>query len=359
MRRRTKRRLKWIAIATPFILIGAMMILAANAPTPDVINTPRVVSTPIQQLDGTQATFTTAIYPQGGRIETFNGKPWYGLCDPYEAKTVQGFMTALYREPKLLQYYKDFNFARAKVIEVPHDIVRHVAYMKDGKIGVTSRAITIHKGETLITDGRITVRSYCCNLITKLVKPEEIQPGEPTEPDLNPPPPFFDDDTDDPEINPPVAPPTPPTETPDDPTETPDTPETPPEFPPFPPSPPFDPPDDRCCNDGTPPVPPADPPGTPPTPPGTPPGPPGQPPTDPPTEPPTQPPTPPVDPPTQPPVDPPVDPPMMPPIPPTMPPTRPPTRPPVDPVPEPTTLILFGTGGAALAARRWYNNRRK
>lgn len=117
-----------------------------------------------------------------------NGKPWYGLCDTaYAATTVEEFRQQIEKDPELKRHYKNFNWEEAYTFAMPEEKSMHVSYRTPTSIFWTSKKIKIKKGETLITDGIIVVRTFCCNQIADWPKgPTLVDHKEPEERDLQP-----------------------------------------------------------------------------------------------------------------------------------------------------------------------------
>lgn len=115
-------------------------------------------------------------------------KEWYGLCGPYQAQDIESFLEALRLDPELEAFYNDFDVANAHVITVGEQFQSHVAYKKNGEIAVTKKTVVIRKGEKLLTDGKTTVRGFCCNKMHSVIPPGSIiRSDEPKAADLNPP----------------------------------------------------------------------------------------------------------------------------------------------------------------------------
>jgi hypothetical protein len=63
-------------------------------------------------------------------------------------------------------HYAGFNEAGAHVVSLDKDLHAYVSYRIDQEIFWTKRPVTIHKGETLITDGNVEARSRCGNRVS-------------------------------------------------------------------------------------------------------------------------------------------------------------------------------------------------
>lgn len=82
-------------------------------------------------------------------------------------------------DPVVAAHYAGFDYDRAQVVRLTLARTVYVSYRIGGRIYWTRRRLTLHKGEKLITDGRMTARSRCGNRVEE--KPQqEASPAEPT-----------------------------------------------------------------------------------------------------------------------------------------------------------------------------------
>lgn len=82
-------------------------------------------------------------------------------------------------DPIVAAHYAGFDYARAQVVRLTLDRTVFVSYRIGNHIYWMRRRIKLHKGEKLITDGKITARARCANRVEE--KPQvEASPNEPT-----------------------------------------------------------------------------------------------------------------------------------------------------------------------------------
>ena len=81
-------------------------------------------------------------------------------------------------DPVIARHYAGFDYARARVIEVDRPRMVYVSYRRGGQIHWTSKQASLHKGEKLLTDGRITARTRCGNQVSVLPQ-VDTSPQEP------------------------------------------------------------------------------------------------------------------------------------------------------------------------------------
>jgi len=81
-------------------------------------------------------------------------------------------------DPVVAKHYAGFDYTQARVIEVEHPRLVYVSYRSGGQIHWTSKQASLHKGEKLLTDGRITARTRCGNQVSVLPQ-ADTSPLEP------------------------------------------------------------------------------------------------------------------------------------------------------------------------------------
>ncbi len=115
------------------------------------------------------------------------GRPAYlysvipgGIASPEELRQ------AMDHDPVVAQQFAGFDFQRAHLIQVSDSQPMHVAYRMGDKVYWTRKKMALHKGETLISDGKIAARTRCGNRIA-LVPLGPPAFAEPTLADLDQP----------------------------------------------------------------------------------------------------------------------------------------------------------------------------
>ncbi|HXO88927.1 MAG TPA: hypothetical protein VN885_09765 [Candidatus Acidoferrales bacterium] len=98
---------------------------------------------------------------------TLQGRPLYpysvipgGAVNPQELKT------ALLHDPVVAAHYADFNLENAHVVRQDADRPMYVSYRLGDRVFWTTRALVIHKGEKLISDGAHEARTRCGNRLS-------------------------------------------------------------------------------------------------------------------------------------------------------------------------------------------------
>jgi hypothetical protein len=75
------------------------------------------------------------------------------------------------------QHYAGFDYRNARIVEVEHPKLVYLSYRMHGKIFWSTRRVSLHVGEKLITDGTMTARVRCANRVSEAAQkgssPEE------------------------------------------------------------------------------------------------------------------------------------------------------------------------------------------
>ncbi len=178
-RRRTRRhrRNRFIRrlLATLFftVLIASVSTLALMYFSPSLFRasqaTPHILPPPEPSREGTvseiaRAQSTRPVYPYSvvpGGVEDANELKWVAEHDPIVAA-----------------HYAGFDYARAQVVRLTLARTVYVSYRIGNRIYWSRRRITLHKGEKLLTDGRMTARTRCANRVEEAPQ-QQASPGEP------------------------------------------------------------------------------------------------------------------------------------------------------------------------------------
>jgi len=82
-------------------------------------------------------------------------------------------------DPIVGAHYAGFNYAHAQVVRLALARTVYLSYRIGNHIYWTRRRITLHKGEKLITDGRMTARTRCANRVEEAPQQQAASPVEP------------------------------------------------------------------------------------------------------------------------------------------------------------------------------------
>ena len=81
-------------------------------------------------------------------------------------------------DPVVGAHYAGFDYRNARVVRLTLARTAYVSYRIGNNIYWMRHRITLHKGETLITDGRMTARTRCANRVEEMPQ-QEASPVEP------------------------------------------------------------------------------------------------------------------------------------------------------------------------------------
>jgi hypothetical protein len=99
---------------------------------------------------------------------------------PGGIRSVAELKAAIATDAVVSAEYSGFHLENARVIRLDHDRSAHVSYRVGDRVFWTRHTLKLAKGEALITDGVVTARTKCGNLISDdFVAP--VSPNEPTE----------------------------------------------------------------------------------------------------------------------------------------------------------------------------------
>ncbi len=81
-------------------------------------------------------------------------------------------------DPVVAAHYAGFDYDHARVVRLTLARTVYVSYRIGNRIYWSRRRVTLHKGETVITDGKITARSRCANRVEEVPQQASLE-GEP------------------------------------------------------------------------------------------------------------------------------------------------------------------------------------
>lgn len=171
-RRRTRRhqRDRRIRQALLLSLIAVLTVCFASVVlrylSPSLFHVSRDTEPTRQSAEASRDRFLAV---QQEALRSLENRPVYpysvvpgGVQDAHELKL------AAERDPVVAAHYAGFDYDRARVVRLVLARTVYVSYRIGKKIYWTRHRITLKKGETVITDGKITARTRCANRVEEL-----------------------------------------------------------------------------------------------------------------------------------------------------------------------------------------------
>jgi len=159
------------------ILIVAVLVLGTSG-----IAAFRIVSSHFSSSEATEWTrpvvgisfadlSAQAAFSRPGLVYPYSVVPG-GVRSPAELKRASAY------DRLVAQHYAGFDYQHARVIEVREPKLVYVSYRMHDRIYWTSKRIRLHRGERLISDGRMTARERCGNQVSESAQ-KAVSPQEP------------------------------------------------------------------------------------------------------------------------------------------------------------------------------------
>ena len=95
-----------------------------------------------------------------------------GVANPYELKRAMEY------DRVVSQHFRGFDYQRAHLVKLTEEQAMYVSYRIGDRVYWTRRKVSLHRGETLITDGTIVARTRCGNRVAAV----PLDTGSPLEP---------------------------------------------------------------------------------------------------------------------------------------------------------------------------------
>jgi len=126
-----------------------------------------------QSVEGTRDRFLAV---QRAALSEFEKRPVYRYSVvPGGVRTVQELRRAAERDPVVGVHYAGFDFAHARIVKLALARTAYVSYRIGNRVFWTRHRVSLKKGETLITDGKITARTRCANRVEETPQQENSQ----------------------------------------------------------------------------------------------------------------------------------------------------------------------------------------
>jgi len=145
-------------------------------------------SEPSRQTE--EASRTLLLLTQQEALRSMDDRPVYPYSVvPGGVKDARELKWAAQHDPVVAAHYAGFDYDHARIVRLTLARTVYVSYRIGNKVYWTSHRVSLHKGETLITDGKITGRTRCANRVeevpqqaTSTMEPPAVRFEEPVAP---------------------------------------------------------------------------------------------------------------------------------------------------------------------------------
>jgi len=123
--------------------------------------------------------------PRAPKIQSRNRRLVYPYSVvPGGVGSAEELRAAAAHDSVVAKHYSDFNYRRARMVEVKEPRKVYLSYRLHNKIYWTIQQASLHPGEKLLTDGTVTARARCGNQVSVLPQ-AGASPEEPTMAELD------------------------------------------------------------------------------------------------------------------------------------------------------------------------------
>jgi len=162
-------------------------LVALRTLSPSLFHNARDNNPSRQSMDASRQAFAAA---QASAERNLEKRPVYPYSIvPGGVRNAAELKWAAEHDPVVAAHYAGFDYDHARVVRLVLAQTAYVSYRLGNKVYWTRRRIKLKKGETVITDGKITARTRCANQVIKV--PQQLSsrsepPVEKFEEPINP-----------------------------------------------------------------------------------------------------------------------------------------------------------------------------
>jgi hypothetical protein len=147
-------------------LAFAFASVALQHLSPSLFRASHSVAAPDQALDAGR---NILLLTQQESLRQIKSRPVYGYSVvPGGVKDAHELKWVAQHDPVVASHYAGFDYDRARVVRLAVARNVYVSYRLGNRVYWTRRRISLKKGETVITDGKITARSRCGNRVEEV-----------------------------------------------------------------------------------------------------------------------------------------------------------------------------------------------
>lgn len=177
--RRNRRIRRWLATSVLALLVAGVSAVALRYLSPSLFQASQNAPSSFEQAQlSREHTVTlnqilTQTDPSAGRpVYPYSVVPG-GVVDAKELKWVAE------HDPIVAAHYAGFDYDHARIVRLTLARTVYVSYRIGNRIYWTRHRLTLHKGEKVITDGRMTARTRCANRVEETPQQAAAPPVEP------------------------------------------------------------------------------------------------------------------------------------------------------------------------------------
>ncbi len=116
-----------------------------------------------------EASRNTMVLAQQESLRQMENRPVYPYSVvPGGVKDAQELKWAAEHDPVVARHYAGFDYDHARVVRLVLERTAYISYRIGNKVYWTRRRVKLKKGETVITDGKITARTRCANRVEEV-----------------------------------------------------------------------------------------------------------------------------------------------------------------------------------------------
>jgi hypothetical protein len=169
-----RRAVSAAALVALGLLISAAVLLRLG---PSVFRAPGSVETDRQSAE---ASLERLLQVEQEALRSLDDRPVYPYSVvPGGVRDAQELKWAADHDPVVAAHYAGFDYDHARIVRLVLARTAYVSYRIGNKVYWTRHRVSLKKGETLITDGKITTRTRCANRVEEAPQQLSSSPEPP------------------------------------------------------------------------------------------------------------------------------------------------------------------------------------
>jgi hypothetical protein len=191
-RHRRNRLIQHVLLSLVFFAIGlGASVVALRYLKPSLFHSSRQTEPNPQAVEASRNLF---LQTQQDALRSMQDRPVYPYSVvPGGVKDASELKWAADHDPVVAAHYAGFDYDHARVVRLVLARTAYISYRIGNKVYWTRHRVTLKKGETVLTDGKITARTRCANRVEEVpqvevssFEPPPLKFDEPALPVLGP-----------------------------------------------------------------------------------------------------------------------------------------------------------------------------